>query len=215
MRKLAYFTLLMLLSSSACALTYPDTVVLPLNYLDITDQQKLKAAEEGMKRYGWQVTKKSDKVLEGDLKGMGQSKVSMESGDDSIILKYLTKENMTDYKFYRRLLNIRVATYLDLLNCTSDTYRQHPASSEMIRNMRAAVFAIAKYQWDISEITESKIVSSRPAKGRLEADISNGNVKFRFWDEIRRKYHGDEHAYVQRANSYYQSQLVGCNVHTK
>ncbi len=214
MRKLAYFTLLMLLSSSAYALTYPDTIVLPLNHLDITDQQMMKASEAGMQKYGWQVTKKSDKVLEGDLQGRGQSKVSMEMGENSITLKFLTSEDMTNYKFYRRLLSIRADTYKDLLNCTSPTYQLNPAKSETIRNLRAAVFAIAKYQWHISEITESKIVSSLPAKGRLEADITNGNVKFRFWNEISSKYEGDESGYVQRVNSIYQSQIVGCNVVT-
>ena len=214
MRKLAYFTLLML-SSSAYALTYPDTIVLPLNHLDITDQQKMKASEAGMQKYGWQVTKKSDKVLEGDLQGRGQSRVEMEAGENSITLKFLTKEDMTNYKFYRRLLSIRADTYKDLLNCTSDTYRLNPAKTEVIRNMRAAVFAIAKYQWHISEISESKIVSSLPAKGRLEAEVINGDVKFKFWDEINRKYEGDDNGYVQRVNSIYQSQLVGCNVIAK
>jgi len=212
MRKFFYLALTMLMSSPAFALDYPNTVVLPMNHLDVTDQQKLKAAETGMTRYGWIVTKKSDRLLEGDLRGRGNSRVAMEIGDNDITLKYVTKEDMTNYKFYRRLLNIRADTYKNLLDCTSDTYRLHPATTEKTRNLRAAVFAIAKYQWNISEISDTKIVSSLPAKGRLEAQITGADVKFGFWGEISGKYEGEDNGYVMRVNSLYQVQLARCSV---
>jgi hypothetical protein len=211
MKKWLVLAGMLLISTQSSAVNYSDTIILLLNHLDISKEQMVKASEHGMQKYGWIVTKKSDTLLEGDLKGYGQSKVTMEAGDNAITLKYLTKEDMTDYKLYRRLLSIRTDTYLELLNCTSDTYRLNPAKSDKVRNLRAAVYAIAKFQWNISEISETKIVSSLPAKGRLEADITGETVRFRFWDEISGKYKEGNDNYTPRVNSLYQSQVVGCN----
>lgn len=210
MRRLLYISLLMLLPISSFAFDYPGEVTLLLNHMDISDQQKMQAAEAGMQKYGWQVTKVSDKLYEGDYRN--QFKVTMEAIENGILLKYITKVNKKDYKFYRRLLSIRAETYMDMLDCKSPTYRLNPAKTETIRNLRAAVYAMAKYHWNISEITETKIISSLPAKGRLEADIVNGNAKFKFWNELNGKYEGDANGYVQRVNSLYQSQLVSCGI---
>ena len=146
----------------------------------------------------------------GDLKARHKSKVAVQIGEDALTIKYLTKEELEDYKFYRRLLSIRASTYLDMLDCTSGTYKLNPPKSEHIRQMRAAAFAIAKYQWNITDIGESSIVSTLPGKGRLEAKITDGNMRFDRWDEYDEKYVDQDDGYILRVKDVYNSQIASC-----
>ena len=210
MRKPLLVVFVILSFSFLAANKYPDTVVFAVNHLDLTQAQKTAGAIAGLQKFGWVVDSKTANPLVGDLKAMHKSRVAVQIGEDAMTIKYLTKEELENYKFYRRLLSIRAATYMDMLDCTSGTYKLNPPRTEHVRQMRAAAFAIARYQWNISEIGESKIVSTLPGRGRLEAKIIDGNLRFDRWDEYDEKYVDQDDDYIQRVQAVYNAQLRSC-----
>ena len=107
MRKSLLAVLVILSSSFLVAGKYPDTVVFTVNHLDLTQEQKTAGAIAGLERYGWIIDSKTANPLVGDLKARHKSKVAVQIGEDALTIKYLTKEELGNYKFYRRLLSIR------------------------------------------------------------------------------------------------------------
>ncbi len=215
MRKL--LLLLFILSSfivQADSDNYPAQVTFPTATLELKSSDIKQATLDAFYFYGWQPDGETDTSLTGNLRGLGKSKVEVNfSGVDSISIKYLTEHDRSSYKFYRRLLSIKTALMVSLLDCKKANLNQKDSTaSPDLTVRRNLVYAFYKYNWIINSITASRVTASLPARGRMEADISeDGSVRIRRRDELEDEYTNEARdGYVRRVRSVFNNQQRRC-----
>ena len=196
---------------------YPDQIVVSTATLEFKIPEIKKAVIEGLDAYGWQTSAETDTSVTGMLpnrRGGFTSTIEVSFADpDSISIKYLTEHDRETYKFYKRLLNIRAKTMIQLTDCRNPGMKKsNSAISSDLAQRRNLMYAFYKYNWIITSITKSKIVGALVSRGRLEADIAeSGKVSIRHWDELEEEYTNPaKDGYVRRVRTVLDTQQRRC-----
>ena len=196
---------------------YSDRVVISTATLEFKTTEIKSAVKKAFDAYGWQTSSETDTSVTGMLPGRrggftSTVKVSFPN-PDSLEIKYLTDHDRENYKFYKRLLNIRAKTMVQLTDCKNpDMKKSNSAISADLALRRNLMYAFYKYNWIITSVTKSKIIGALATRGRLEADISdNGTVRIRHWDEIEEEYTDPARdGYVRKIESVLATQQRRC-----
>jgi len=196
---------------------YPDKLVIPTTTLEFKPVEIKVAVKAAFSAYGWEASDETDTSIRGKLPGKRggfTSTVQVDfSAPESIVIKYLTEHDRENYKFYKRLLNIRAIAMVKLTDCKNpDMKKSNSEISSELALRRNLMYAFYKYKWNITSITKSKIKASLAARGRMEADISvDGAVSVRHWDEIEEEFTDPANdGYVRRIKSVLDTQQRRC-----
>jgi len=194
---------------------YANNVVISTATLGFSSAQLKKGVEEAFSTYGWSIVGQSETTMKGDLKGGGSSVVEVNfSNPAAIKIQYLTEHDSENYKFYKRLLNIRARMMVYLTDCTNkDMQQTNTTVKSDVALRRNLMYAFYKYNWIIKSISETEITAALAARGRLEAKINeSGKVSIRRWDEVEEAWTDpDRDNYVRRVSNVLNQQQMRCS----
>jgi len=169
---------------------YKDPVTTSIATLQLKPADIKAAASAAFPANHWTTGEASDTRVTGSRTGRYTASLRVDFGTaDRITVQFLTNPG-TEYHLYKQLLNIRQSVLRTLTDCNNTAMKADFAAVDAgTRARRTLVYALSAYHWNIDSITESRLVASQPARGRVEADLSpDGAITLRRWDEMKEAY---------------------------